>query len=321
MTTYGERYQFSPDKAGAAQHRFELPSDDEIDIRQQLIHQAEALQFMREPAQVQRTAIGIELIRDGSRLFEGQPTKWTRFTALDARYEKDDESALVMELSFQTPQHYDYTKLSLTHDAHTWAVRPFDQQSPQGYLTHQELISLLETKLENIQGLADLAQMKPLLTDREFAGHLMDALMSQAKATTDIKTYETSELRVNDAYFGAITAKITTAEGPDAIDYRLSIGASDIPLDILDPTADGKPAYTPASVANVYEHVVTLPHDTGVPTSHETTFTVSTKNPEIISQELLHQLADSQRSVENAPQFFRNALSMFASDGYLDSAA
>lgn len=320
MTLSREYNQSNPDFSNLSRYSFELSPEDEAEIRQGILHQAESLRFAASPSEIHQSAHGIDLIADGAGLFEETGILWKRVNSLDAVFTTDNKTP-TMNLVFRTPQQYDTTTLSLAHDSKAWELTPFDASSPIGVMSHDQLLLLLSAKLDYTEGISELIQDRAMLTDKEFPARLMEKLYPHANTSTDIATYTATDLHLTDAFFSTITARLTTIDGPHAIDYRLSIGAGDIPVgERFDPTGQtAEQRFKPITVANTYEHVVSIPHETGVPESMGVAFTVSTESPDLPSERLA-QLAQSQRSVENAPRYFGNALRLLEQE-HLDIAA
>lgn len=290
-----------PELPTYSERRLELSADDSLDVEKSVLSVIESLVITAKPERVEKTAYSIRLGNGSESTLDLADTAWPKYDNLSATFSDDDASGVHFELQFQSPQKYDHTTVALESYG-AWSVTPHDSKSPVKVLTHEELLQLLNAKIPLNEGIFTLFfHDKTDMSSTEIAYALIDELETIAGNRTSAKTYTASNLIANKALKSTVTASLSRSEGPQAIDYSISIQADG--LQVTPPNNSGQ-----ASITNKYSHEFSVPYETGHRKPGKTIFNVIAETT--LPNAYVDILAQSEEADGKAGMLLRNAIDM-----------
>jgi hypothetical protein len=191
-------------------------------------------------------------------------------------------------------------------------------QGPLTTYTNDQLLRLLDAKLDHNTGTLGLINRMPQMTHDEFPAEVMNLLESLAKIRTDIRTYSATDYVITPKsyipavdkespdYMSSVVAEVTRAAGVKADDYIIRLTFDGMPIQAEDPDEDGNPVVS--HITNIYEHGFSVPTKTGLTADTYTTFSVISDSPR--DNERVKQYIQSSEPEKNGGDIFRRALQM-----------
>ncbi|MDB5177063.1 MAG: hypothetical protein JWN75_731 [Candidatus Saccharibacteria bacterium] len=299
-----------------------LDIDDILDLHHGLLKTADSLWTLGSPNKQEKTAIRVPL--GNQTLNTITAGKWGLYSSLSAAYLKDIAGEHI-GLTFTTPQVYDAIEVKL-ESSNNWSLLLSGMQRPLTTYTNDQLLRLLDAKLDHNTGTLGLVNRMPQMTHDEFPAEVMNLLESLAKIRTDIRTYSAADYVItpktympavdkeSPEYMSSVVAEVTRAEGVKADDYIIRLTFDGMPIQAEDPDENGNPVIS--HITNVYEHGFSIPSETGLTTDTYTTFSVISDSPH--DNERVKQHIQSIEPERKGGDIFRRALQM-VSDEHLKS--
>ncbi len=293
------------------QREIQLERYDILDIHHALLEAADTLFLLATPDRHERTATRVPL--NSERPTPLTAGKWQYYTSLSAVYLMDS-GEVSAGMTFTTPQVWDSIDVKMAMPD-VWNVTPNGMPGPITTFRNEQLLRLLDEKIEHNPGMLNLIRRLPTTTTTEFPAEMMNMLEPLAKINTDIRTYRSSDYMVVPGtpstkqgltipdHFSETTAEIIRADGVEAIDYVIRTGFDGLPIQTGHPGS-----VSPSYVANTYEHRFSVPHKTGLTEKTRTTFSVTSSSSQ--DTELLQQYVQSSNPEMKAGDAFRRAIQL-----------